>query len=155
MIVMSRIILAALPLAACTTAMDAMRDGQPVIATTIAALNDDPEAWDGKWVRLEGRVDQNTSWLLDARGDVMFLDPKIKLPPDEPDPADAVTRAVVSGQVDLACWKIMKAVNGPHFDDEGQAVMIHVMVPPDFRYCPGGRANLVNVLVSTSPESAP
>jgi hypothetical protein len=148
-------VLAALSLTACATAWDTTRDGQPVVATSIAQIENDPAAWEGKWVRLEGRIDDKASLLLDADGDVMFLEPQIKLLPDKPNLGDAVKRATVSGEVDLTCWAFWKKLNAPKFDDEGDQVLIHVMVPAEFAYCPGGRPNLVNVLVSTPSEGAP
>lgn len=139
---------------ACATAMDATRDGQPVVAAEIAQINGDPQAWEGKWVRLEGRIDDKASWLQDANEDVIFLEPRTRLRADGSDPDDVVKRAVVSGQVDLTCWNVSQELNAPHLDDEGNVLMVHLMVPAELQYCSSGRANLVNVLVATLPESA-
>jgi hypothetical protein len=136
--------------------MDAVRDGQPVTATTIAVIKDDPKAWDGKWVRLEGRIDKKPSWLHDANGEVMFLEPAKRLPSDGSDPGDAVKRAAVSGRVDLTCWKLWDELYRTIlYDDEGNRQLVSFQFNEEVAYCHKAQGpNLVDVLVATLSESA-
>jgi hypothetical protein len=136
--------------------MDATRDGQPVVQTTIATINQDPEAWDGKWVRLEGRIDKKASWLHDANGEVMFLEPATRLLSDGSDPGDAVKRAAVSGRVDLTCWKLWDELYRTIlYDDEGNRQIVSFQFNKEVAFCHEAHGpNLVDVLVATLPESA-
>jgi hypothetical protein len=98
-------------LTACATAMDDTRNGSPVVETTLAAIKADPPAWEGKWVRLEGWSDDKDSVLTTSPSDSdgrehIKLDPQRR--PRSPDGTDnwtATKRAIVSGQVDLTCWR--------------------------------------------------
>lgn len=104
-----------MPMAACATAMDATHNGQPVIAAKIAQIDDDPAAWEGKWVHLEGLVDSENVLLIASRErrDIgINLNPSDHMQdggwvvgPDEPDRPVSVV-----GRVDLSCVNWFKQV---------------------------------------------
>lgn len=147
-----RLILASLfaaSTAACASAMDAMREGQPVHDTTIDALYSDPGAWDGKWVRVSGWIDKKATLIeLEKGGDrcrsAVHLDPKLKLHDYSPCGEPAIA-AVVSGRVDYTCafgWAEVREAT------QGLMVDPHYPEGPLF-YCNVARGpNLVNVIVS-------
>jgi len=96
-------------LAACATAMDDIRDGQAVVETTLGAINNDPPAWEGRWVRVYGWVDDKASVLsstsTDNDGDFIKLNPQThRRSHDGTDYWTTPNQAVVSGLVDITCW---------------------------------------------------
>lgn len=148
-------------MAACATTMDATRNGQPVIDTTVSAILDDSDEWEGKWVRVSGWIDRNATLLVGEREDydsdfpsvVIHLDPSSKLAKDDSASGLPDRFAIVSGQVDLTCVHFW--ANGWNaLLSQGVVGGISVSEDSPMAYC--GRANitnLVNVLVTTPPET--
>ncbi|MEQ1782014.1 MAG: hypothetical protein ABMA14_11685 [Hyphomonadaceae bacterium] len=144
---------------ACATAMDAMRDGEPVIETTFKAIYDHPDAWEGKWVRISGWVDRNKNYVVSEKGNdndwwTLYLDPVGKIKGRESEGGIPDRAAVVSGKVDLTCahfwndgcrWMAENGIVGSFSAEE----------PGPLAHCNRARGpNLVNVLVATLPKSA-
>lgn len=112
-----------LSLAACASTTDTADHGHQIVETTIEVINDDPLEWGGKWVRLEGLVDSDSTLLVTSRErrDIgINLNPRDHMQDggwvaglDEPD-----RRVSVVGRVDLSCVNWFKqAVPGITYAD--------------------------------------
>ncbi len=145
--------------AACATAMDATRDGQPVIETTFRAIWDAPSEWEGKWVRISGWVDDGAILIVSEKNNendwwTMYLEPAKKLQGRESEGGVPNRPAVASGRVDLTCARFF--ANGYRaFAEQGLAVSFQAEEPGPLAHCNRARGpNLVDVLVSTRSERA-
>lgn len=146
--------------AGCATALDTTRNGEPVIETTFSAIWDDPGAWEGKWIRLSGWIDEGQILVVSEKGNegdwwTMYLDPAQKVAGRDSEGGVPNTAAVVSGRVDLTCARFW--ANGYRaLAAQGIVGSFGAEEPGPLAHCNRARGpNLVNVLVSTPSERAP
>lgn len=151
-------ILSLASLAACATAMDNERNGQPVTETTFSAIFNEPGDWEGKWVRVSGWIDREATLITSEQGNdndwfTLHLDPQRKLRHPDSESGVPERAAVVSGQVDLTCARFYSdGYRALH--EQGLSISFGAAEPGPIAHCNRARGpSLIHVLVS-SPARA-
>ena len=152
---------------ACATATDETDNSQPAVTTTIDAILQDPESWEGKRVLLVGWTDSDHAVLSTSSQnllDGLGLEPAkhYRQRGFVTGSLDTATRVAVSGQVDLSCINWFKqAVPDATYAEmrEGPPVFTHLdHLPPQdgpLGFCAFMVAPYLIDVVVTNAKAAP
>lgn len=131
----------ALVLCGCTGVDATERQGHPVLDATIGQILSDPEAWEGKWVRVEGYINDRRNELysgISIESTSISLDPKSRFSSDEiigRHPGPPKRPAVASGKVDLTCVRWWQEMEEAFADFDSNGNIFHVTATGELEFC--------------------